>query len=123
MPLPIAVSAVWLPGVEATPCVASITHGSEAFARVLATDIDRAPEVTPGTYMCTIAKGSQVNLYFSYGFGRPDELVNVALSGCSWIFAPGRDARWFTGPGTSPSFRSTLAKIVPSTGLQYFTRR
>jgi hypothetical protein len=83
------------------------TLGSALSARALATDIDRAPVVRPGTYHCPVAVGDIVVLRFQYPGGTPTT-ATVALTGCAWVrFGspmkpsddPGRGpnaARWVT---------------------------
>ncbi len=114
---PEAVTAVWLPGLNARPCVAEITRGGTMIARALARGVDTAPKVpSGGVYHCPNDDLTEVDLYFSVVAGGSSELVVVDPSGCGFLSAPGRSPRtWRTGP----LFGHELALIAPSAWRRY----
>ncbi|MBN9619014.1 MAG: hypothetical protein J0H43_04705 [Actinobacteria bacterium] len=91
---PIAITIVWLPGLNAVPCQAVLTRSGAALARHLAADVDLARPVGDGTYNCAADDESGLRLYFSYS-GRRVSVVDASLSGCHWLSAPGWKARGY----------------------------
>jgi hypothetical protein len=88
-PTPVALTALWLPGVGAEPCAAQLTRGSAPLAIRLAADI-RAAQPLKGQYGCGADDGTRAVLYFSYRNQRQAQIVRLSIVGCLDISAPGR---------------------------------
>jgi hypothetical protein len=110
-----SVTALWLPGLDASDCRGTTTRGARALAVELAAALDGEPAVGTGIYACPLDNGSSVVLYFGYGTRRASEAVTVALSGCRFISDPGRKSRWWLRPERTPlSFGQILATLAPN---------
>lgn len=102
-----SVTAVWLPGLTGR-CAPDVTHGGRSTASALASDIRAAPPPPSGVFHCPADTRHGVSLYFSYGRGHADERVDVDLTGCGTLTAPGRS------PRTLPAhLRRDLVPITP----------
>lgn len=88
---PNRVVAIWVPGANAERCVAQRTVDNATLARPLAHAIQQAPAFPRGIF-CPLDDGSAVRLYLTYPNGQ-NEYVNIELSGCRAITAPGRSGR------------------------------
>jgi hypothetical protein len=113
-PSPESVTAVWIPGMNSTPCLSVLTHGDQQIAVSLASALASEPAVPKGAYHCPMADGLEVELFFNYGAAHRSELAIVDLNGCLWITDPDRNSRWWSGPGAVPSFSVSLATLAPS---------
>jgi hypothetical protein len=113
-PSPESVTAVWIPGMNSTPCLSVLTHGDQQIAVSLASVLTSEPAVPKGAYHCPMADGLEVELFFNYGAAHRSELAIVDLNGCLWIGEPSRNSRWWSGPGATPSFGVSLATLAPS---------
>lgn len=85
--------ALWLPGMNASPCRARLTQLSANQATAFADAVEHSQPVPPGTYNCPADDGAAVDVYLTYGGHDRAEVVQVPLGGCGWIGAPGRDDR------------------------------
>jgi len=85
--------ALWLPGMNASPCRARLTHLSVARATAFADAVERSQPVPAGTYNCPADDGAAVDVYLTYAGQDRAEVIEVPLGGCGWIGAPGRDDR------------------------------
>jgi hypothetical protein len=104
---PVAVAAVWVPGLNQRPCRSQITNGKSAQADRLASAIDAAPRFPSGRIACPNDDGSGVVLYFSYSHSQP-ETATVTLRGCRSVQAPARRARQVT-----TAVYQALAPLMP----------
>ena len=114
---PTGVSVVWLPGLNARPCLAALTHGAAEMAVALANDIQHAPYLSSRATSCPNDDGSGVRLYFSYAGGHATEQADVNLAGCRAITAPGRSSR-----SATQRLLNELALVAPSEWRQYFVQ-
>ena len=108
---PVAVEAVWIPGLNQRPCRSEVTRGTAVEAAKIAAAIDAAPRFPSGDFSCPNDDRSATQLYFSYPSHR-SQMAEVALSGCTSVHAPGRRARQLTvavrealGPLEPPAWR------------------
>lgn len=107
-PDPVGATLLWLPGASSTACTAQLTTLDVSTAAALARDIPAAPAVAPGRYNCPADDNAAVAVYLRYAH-RPDaEVVNIALSGCAFLDAPGRTARAQTA-----AIRRDLRAVAP----------
>jgi hypothetical protein len=108
-PHPVAVDALWLPGLNARVCSATRTRGGVPLARRLAADITQAPQLPAGhAYACPLDDGTAVDLTFDDGSG-PAQVVHVALGGCRWLTSPFATARELT-----PAVARDLLALAPA---------
>jgi hypothetical protein len=105
-PKPRRVVAIWLPSENASNCTAVRTNDNTPYATRIAAAIEKAPAMPRGIF-CPRDDGSAVRIYLTYDSG-VDEYVNVELSGCHTVSAPGRSPR-----ETTPALISALRRIVP----------
>jgi hypothetical protein len=118
-PDPSAVTAIWYPGLN-TPsadCTASVAQVGTKLARTLAADIRSAQPVKNGRYNCPADLARGVVLYFTYPDRAQAQTVTVSVSGCSWITAHDRLARW-TIPRSNPADHSTGAILSDLAALR-----
>lgn len=109
---PSAVVVVWLPGLGQEPCRTALTRGDAATARRLAEDVMKAPKFPSGTFNCPNDSGIGARLYL--GHDGTADLVDLRLSGCRGISAPGRASREMTD-----RLVRDLAPIAPSPWNQH----
>ena len=115
-PHPNGVGAVWLPGPNGS-CKPVTTQGGPRRASLLAEDIRTAPVPPPGVFHCPADVGVGVELFFTYGAGRPMEQVDVRLSGCGGMDAPGRSSlAW------GPHLLTHLLPITPPAWVRWVRR-
>ncbi|WP_329259970.1 hypothetical protein OG417_23565 [Actinoallomurus sp. NBC_01490] len=93
---PSGVVAVWFPGMNQRPCRAALTRGNAEVARRLAKDIRAAPKWPSGAFNCPSDDRRGARLYFQRSGSALADLVDLRLSGCRGIDAPGRSPRWMT---------------------------
>jgi hypothetical protein len=98
--------AIWLPSENASNCMAVRTNDDTLPATRIAAAVEDAPAMPRGIF-CPRDDGSAVRLYLTYDSG-VDEYVNVELSGCHTVSAPGRMPR-----ETTPALVTALRKIAP----------
>ncbi|HVW79700.1 MAG TPA: hypothetical protein VHB69_02010 [Mycobacteriales bacterium] len=111
---PVSLTAIWLPGSNATKCVARRTVRKAAVAKKLAAAVDRAKAMPDEPLPCPFADGTSVQLYLTYPDGT-SEYVEAALNGCRPISAPGRAARW----GNTAAFEAALLPAAPPAWRSY----
>jgi hypothetical protein len=95
-PNPIGVVAVWTPGMTFTSCRTVTTTGNAEMAAALANAVNAAAPMPADweTRMCAVGWNAGVELYFEYpGAAHSGQLINVGLTGCSYLNAPNRWAR------------------------------
>lgn len=105
--------AVWLPGLNANPCVARRTVSGPGAASRIATAIDHAAAFPQETLFCPYSDNASVRLYFLDHAGRY-EYADLALGGCGPISAPGRASRW-----NNDHVRSALRPVAPPAWRHY----
>jgi hypothetical protein len=115
---PSSMTAVWLPGLNATHCVARRTVSGAALAVKVASALDHTKAMPDKPLPCPFADGTSVQLYFDYPNGS-SEYADVSLGGCRPISAPGRAARW----GNTTQFENTLLPAAPSAWRTYLGGR
>jgi hypothetical protein len=111
---PTTMTAVWLPGLNATHCVARRTVSNAALAAKVAKAIERAKAMPDEPLPCPFSDNTSVRLYFGYADGS-DEYADVALNGCRPISAPGRASVW----GNTTQFEKTLLPAAPPAWRSY----
>ena len=109
---PNRVVAIWVPGANASRCVAQRTVDNATLARPIAHAIRRAPAFPRGVF-CPLDDGAAVRLYLTYPNGQ-NEYVNVELSGCHALTSPGRSGRKMT-----TALTRLLRKAAPPAWLPY----
>jgi len=114
-PAPRSVTAVWLPGLNHA-CTPVISHGGAQVASRLADDVRNARPAPSGAIACPEDSGAGVRLYFSYPSTHLAEVVDVALTGCEFVAAPGRSAR-----ATAPPLHRDLRPMAPQAWLSYLS--
>lgn len=113
---PTAVTAIWLPRLTSAACHTVTTHGDATQGRRLARDIRSAPPFPRGRFACPAALGVGVRLYFAVG--SRVEYVEVSLSGCPAISAPGRTLR-----ATTAQLDADLSPLAPPAWQRYVRER
>jgi len=103
---PTGVAVVWLPGLNATTCKATVTVGTSKVADDLALDIDQAPLANPGV-VCPNDDGSAAVLYVTFKIA-PTEMIHISLDGCGWITMRGTAGRMKTA-----QLASNLLPLAP----------
>lgn len=83
--------ALWQPGLNASPCRGRLTHLTAARATAFADAVEHAPNLPSGTFACPMDDGSSVDVYLTYPGRDQAEVVQVLLTGCTEMTAPGRD--------------------------------
>lgn len=121
-PDPEGATLLWLPGRTSTStstrCAAQLTSLAAPAAVGLARDILAAPAVSPGRYNCPADDGAAVAVYLRYAHRTDDEVVEIPLSGCAFLDAPGRIARQQT-----PGIRGDLRAVAPPDWVPYLKDR
>jgi hypothetical protein len=112
-PKPFGVVTVWLPGLNSRRCNARLVTAGRHTARVVAAAVDAARPVKGGPYACPFDDGTRVDVYLTYPH-RGDEFVGVAVTGCRWLTAPARTARWNDSGVARP-----LRRIAPAPWKRY----
>lgn len=115
-PSPSSVTAIWWPGLISRTCRTVTTHASAALAKELAGDVRSAPALPRGPIACPASLGVAVDLYFAVGAKL--EFVDVLLTGCPSISAPGR-----TGRAMSPELAADLVALAPRAWQRYLPER
>lgn len=113
-PDPTSVVTIWNPGLNSHACRARRVVAGTAAARRIATGIEHGRAVGGGSYACPNSDASHVELYLRYADGG-DEYANVDLTGCDWISAPRRDARWIDS-----AVGETLRTLAPPAWRHYY---
>jgi hypothetical protein len=91
-PHPTGGVALWLPGLNARPCRAVLTALTRSQASAFAVAVDHARPFPSGAWDCAMDDASGVTVFLSYPGRVQAEVVEVALSGCGGLTAPGRSA-------------------------------
>ncbi len=112
-PSTLSVTAVWLPGLNGA-CAPVITDGGPSVAAALAEDIRTAPNPPSGVFHCPADTGVGVELYFAYRHRHSSKRVDVRLTGCGGVAAPGRSSLSLT-----TRLRSDLVPITPPGWLRW----
>jgi hypothetical protein len=92
-PTPASLTAVWIPGLNAKPCVSLLTLSDTGVARSVAKAINAAAAWPEGQFSCAANDGSRVDLYFKYNSDTVGQVAVVHLTGCFDVEAAGRSAR------------------------------
>jgi hypothetical protein len=92
---PTGATLLWLPGFNARPCRAALTHLDASGARALAEAVDSTRPFPNGSFSCPADDESAVTAFLSYRHAR-SEVVRIRLAGCGGVHAPARDARWLS---------------------------
>jgi hypothetical protein len=100
---------VWYPGLnnKGSECRDVVRNLTTSQAVQLARAINRAPvtrDYGHGMHSCPMDDGSGVGVYLSYAGRTDDEVVEIALTGCSGVGAPSRVSRVLT-----PAVRRAIA--------------
>lgn len=98
-PNPRGGKALWLPGLNARPCRALLVDVSPSQARSFAKAVETSRPFPSGIFNCPADDASGVTVFLSYPDHRQAEVVQVRLTGCGGITAPGRDVREPGGVG------------------------
>jgi hypothetical protein len=112
-PDPTGAVTIWVPGLNSRACEARRVVSGKAVAIRLAEGIDHSSKVSGDEYACPADDASRVSIYLTYAGGR-DEQVDVSLTGCRWLEAPRRGARWIDN-----EVSETLRAIAPPPWRQY----
>jgi hypothetical protein len=110
---PTGAVTIWVPGLNSRACQARRVVSGKAVAIRLAEGIEHASKVSGDEYACPADDASRVSIYLMYADGR-DEQVDVDLTGCRWLEAPRRGARWVDN-----EVSETLRVIAPPPWRQY----
>jgi len=111
---PTSVTAIWLPGPDQPVCVAQTSRVDGPAATALAGLIRDASAVGDGTFNCPADHYARVRLYFAYPGRAEAEVIEVSLTGCRFISAPGRAARQ-----TTSGIRAALRSLAPDAYQAY----
>lgn len=117
-PAPRGATLVWLPGLNSTTCRAQMTTLDQPAASRLAQDLLAAPSVPSGRYNCPNDDRAGVTAYFRYADQPEAEVVDIHMSGCAFVGAPGRQVRRRT-----PNSANDLRTTAPPDWLSYLNGR
>jgi hypothetical protein len=114
-PRPTGVTVIWLPGLDSKSCTAATSHGGAGTAVRLARAIDHARTISAhAVFNCPNDDGTAAWLTFSYAGHKSSARIDLSLSGCRFMNAPGTLRR-----SMSVGVSTALSSLAPCPWATY----